>query len=74
MTPPPLSPYQAQCLADTLRANLTAFKPRELAAKLGISRDAVRAAIKSGELKAKRVNSRVYIVESIDAADWWVRL
>jgi hypothetical protein len=73
-TPPPRSPYQAQCLADSLRATLTTFKPQELAAKLGISREAVRSAIKSGELKAKRINSRVFIIESIHAADWWVRL
>lgn len=71
---PSRSAWECQSMADAMRAKLEIYRPKELAAKLGVSRDAVRNAIKSGQLNAKRINSRVYLIESGDAARWWVNL
>jgi excisionase family DNA binding protein len=68
------SPYENQCIADSLAAKLEAYTPRQLASRLGINKRAVLAAIASGELPAKRINRRVFRVESPDAARWWVGL
>lgn len=52
------------------RGKVTTFRPKDLSAKTGICRAAILRAIKSGELRALRVNARTFIIESQDAAQW----
>lgn len=73
-TPPTRSAWECQSLADSMRARLTIYKPKELASLLDISLEAVLTACKRGELKHRRVNSRVIKIESLDAATWWTGL
>ena len=73
-TETPRSPWEAQCLADQMRRNLTIYSPKSLASKLGISRRAILRAIKTKELEAHRVNARVFQIESPAAARWWIGL
>jgi hypothetical protein len=68
------SPWEYQSITDEMRQRLTIYTPRSLASKLGVSRAAVLAACKSGELRHKRVNSRVIKIESKQAAKWWIGL
>jgi hypothetical protein len=70
----PSSIWEGQTVADALRRNLEVYSPQSLASRLGISPGAVRRAIKSGKLKAHRVNSRVFHIESPEAARWWISL
>jgi excisionase family DNA binding protein len=75
MKPPTAtSPWEAQSVADAMRRTLEIYTPKELARRLGISKRAVLKAIKAGSLKANKVNSRVYQIESPAAARWWVGL
>lgn len=66
--------FETQTVADGLRRQLEIYSPQELAAKLGISRRAIRSAIKSGALTCHRVNSRVFQIESHAAARWYISL
>jgi len=61
-------------IAEKLRARLTLYRPQELAGATGLSKRQILTAIKSGKLRAHRVNSRVFEVEAEDAARWWVSL
>ena len=70
----PRSAWECQSLADSLRRQLEIYTPGTLAAKLGISKRAVLRAIGNGDLRAFRVNSRVFQIESPDAARWWIGL
>ena len=71
---PTRSAWECQSMADSMRAKLEIYRPKELAAKLGISRRSILDAIKSGELKAKKRNRRLFMIESREAAKWWVNL
>ena len=66
--------FETQSVADGLRRHLEIYSPGELASKLAISKASVRAAIKSGKLRAHRINSRVFQIESPEAARWWISL
>lgn len=47
-----------------------AYSGRELARALGLSRDVVGAAIRSGDLRASRLGGRTYTVLLADAVAW----
>lgn len=66
--------YDIQSHADALRRELVTYTPRTLAKRLGISKRAVLKAIREKKLRAHRVNSRVFEIESPAAARWWVSL
>jgi excisionase family DNA binding protein len=61
-------------ICDALRHRLTVFTPAELAGMLSVSKRTILAAIRSGKLRAHRINRRVIQIESREAAEWWERL
>lgn len=61
-------------ISDGLRARLTIYRPGELAAAMGLSRRTILKAIQSGQLRAHRINSRVFEIESYEAGRWWAKL
>jgi len=73
MTHSPWNP-EFRSIAEKLRARLTLYRPAELAGATGLSKRQILAAIKSGRLRAHRVNRRVIDIESIEAARWWQSL
>jgi len=66
----PQEPIETTSTAAQSRCKITLFTPRQLAQKTGISLPAIRAAVRSGELRCLRVNQRVWKIESADAARW----
>ncbi len=61
-------------IADGLRARLTLYRPADLAGAVGVSKRTILSAIRSGRLKAHKINGRVFEIESEDAAAWWISL
>ncbi|MEI6178001.1 MAG: hypothetical protein WCS43_14005 [Verrucomicrobiota bacterium] len=66
----PQEPIETTPKTPTIRGKITTYRVGQLSQKTGISRTAIRSAVVRGELRCLRVNSRVWLIESQDAARW----